>query len=298
MAKILLTGASGFIGGVLCKTLRERGHSVTGISFRASDRGLVACDMRDPAAVDRVVGEVEPDTVIHCGALSSVTANKAIEYYATNVVGTENLISAIAKRGQRVRFLFASTAGVYGNQKSSVLNEEMQAAPVHHYGLSKFACEQIIRNFDHLLDYTIVRPFNIIGVGQDENFVVPKVLKAFAHRDRELNLGNIDVERDYIEVDTACDILADLMECPASSGEIVNLCSGRATSLRHLIDLAQDLARYEIKVVQNPAFIRASEVWRLVGSRDKLDGLLTRPIQFRPLRDTLRDMLETYRAKG
>jgi GDP-6-deoxy-D-talose 4-dehydrogenase len=296
LANVLLTGASGFIGRELFKTLRAAGHRVTGTANRTISDGLLKCDLRDFAAVNRVVSDINPDIVVHCAAISGVISNNNIDYYASNVIGTENILIAITKLEKRVRLLFMSTAGVYGNQASEVLAEHMSPTPVHHYGLSKFACEQIIRNMAKSIDVTIVRPFNIIGAGQDSTFLVPKVVMAFAKEQREIRLGNIDVERDYVEVSTACAIIAGLLNSSASIGETINLCSGRSTSLRELISTMQDLAGYEIKVQQAAEFTRAAEVWRLVGSREKLDRLSPGRIQFRPLRETLHDMLQHYRA--
>lgn len=297
MSRILLTGGSGFIGNRLSEVLQARGYDVTRTSSAQTSEGLVQCDLRDSEAVSRVVRDANPDIVIHCAAISSVTSNRGLDYYATNVIGTENLLTAITNLKQRVRFLFASTAGVYGNQSAAFLSEDMHALPVHHYGVSKFACEQIIRNFVDRLDFTIVRPFNIIGAAQTKTFVVPKVVMAFARAQPRILLGNIDVFRDYIELETACTIFVELLENNASIGETVNLCSGRSTSLRDLIDIVQHIAGYEIEIEQAPHFTRSAEVWRLVGNRDKLDRLISDKIVFRPLRESLLDILETYRAE-
>jgi nucleoside-diphosphate-sugar epimerase len=296
VSKVLLTGGSGFIGKRLTTTLTERGYDVVGTSSRLTSTDLVQCNILDPEAVCELVNATEPDIVIHCAAISSVVWNQGIDYYATNVIGTENLLNAVARLKKRTRFVFASTAGVYGNQPAEFLSETMHALPVHHYGVSKFAAEQLVRNFADRLNFTIVRPFNIIGPAQSRTFIVPKVITAFAQEQTAIFLGNIDVFRDYIEVGTACDLLAELLTCDESVGEIVNICSGKSTSLRELLNTMQKLAGYEIAVNQSADFMRSSEVWRLVGDRSKLDRLVGRKIAFKPLEDVLGEMLEAYRS--
>lgn len=291
MGGILVTGASGFLGQTLTKQLHAAGKEFVGLTSGAPGPNQMQCDMRDAAQVRAVVEAVRPDIVIHAAALSSVTASAPANYYLTNVIGTENLLVPLSELGKRVRFLLISTAGVYGNHPVDVLTEDLPPQPVHHYGLSKFAAERVTQNFTDALDWTIVRPFNVIGSAQSNTFILPKLCLAFAAGERQIRLGNIDVYRDYIDVDSACEILTQLVDREAAIGETVNLCTGEGTSLRELIDILQEIAGYEIEIVAAPEFTRKSEVWRLLGSEAKLRQCLGGPVPSRPLKSVVYEVL-------
>ncbi|WP_063800540.1 NAD-dependent epimerase/dehydratase family protein [Burkholderia cepacia] len=290
MASILVTGATGFVGRHLVRQLKELGHDVVGTTTRGGS-GAEVCDLRDRDRVCEVVRAADPEVVMHLAALSSVTQGATLEYYETNLVGTENLMQAVDALGGRRRFIFVSTAGVYGNQKTSLLSEELAPLPVSHYGISKFACERVVANFGDRHDITIARPFNLIGVGQSGNFIVPKLVQHFARREPAIRLGRLEPVRDYIDVDACCDILARLIGQAASYGEVVNICSGRGTSVQELLDVITDICGHNIEVVAAPEFMRANEVFRLLGSTAKLDRLLPDRRPLRSITCVMREML-------
>lgn len=294
MTKVLVTGGSGFFGQGIMKAFSDSGYDVVGTTTGAGGP-LIACDIVDYDAVQRVVDETDPDVIVHSAALSSVTSGRPIDYYSVNVVGTENILRAAS--GRRRRVILVSTAGVYGNQGLDILSEELSPAPVHHYGISKFACERLAVMHGAALDITIVRPFNIIGVGQQQTFIVPKLMRAFLDKSPSVGLGNIDVYRDYIDLRTASSILVKITEQASTTGKTLNLCAGRATSLKELLDIMGKLSGYQIEVVVDPAFVRPSEVWRLIGSNDRLiehDCWIEPP----HLSDVLEDMMTEYALQG
>ncbi|TIW87753.1 MAG: NAD(P)-dependent oxidoreductase, partial [Mesorhizobium sp.] len=246
VSKILVTGASGFIGTRLCMLLREQGHTVFGASSGAESfpQGP-AFSLENSEAVWAAVAHSDPDIVIHLAALATVTGNEASAYYEINALGTERLIKAVDRLGRRTRLICVSTAGVYGNQPSNVLSEDMPPLPVHHYGLSKFVAERLTLLAAERHDITIVRPFNVIGKGQRADFIVPKLVDHFVRRAPVVRLGNVDVIRDYINLEAACSILIEAIEASATFGEVVNLCSGRGTKLRELLGELTALTGHE-----------------------------------------------------
>lgn len=273
MTKVLITGASGFVGAALQKVLRAAGMDVFGTSSRGGGEHI-ACNLSDTAQVEAVVRTVNPDIVVHSAAISSVTHSVPLDYYATNVIGTKNLLAALRYTTRRAKFVLMSTAGVYGNQPVEVLDETLVPKPTHDYGMSKLCAELWTMHAGSFYEPIIIRPFNIVGPGQNSAFIVPKLARAFASGERTIKLGNMDVYRDYIDIDAFCDTVATLLSQPHVVGETVNLCSGRGTSLRELIDAFQLAAGYEIEVIKAPEFVRPNEVWRLIGSREKLKRLV------------------------
>ncbi|WP_292964668.1 NAD-dependent epimerase/dehydratase family protein [Novosphingobium sp. UBA1939] len=292
MARILLSGATGFLGWHLFRHLTAMGNEVFGTSNRPrNEASLLYCDICDPLAVEAVFQQVQPDIVIHCAAISSVTSSVAQEYYRVNTVGTENVVNSSLARTGKIRFIFISTAGVYGNQETDRLHENLCPKPVHHYGMSKFCAEQIIKNYADQLDYTIIRPFNIIGVGQSGEFIMPKLVTAFHERQPVVKLGNIQVFRDYIDVSDACELIARVTFNPAAVGEVCNLCTGKPVSIETLLNTLTDITGHEIKPEVDPAFVRKNEVWRLLGDTAKLSSLTGGAINGMNLEQSLRRML-------
>lgn len=292
MSRILVSGATGFLGRHLVNHLKRMGHELFGTTNHvSSDASLSYCDIRDPIAVDAVVRQVQPEIVVHCAAISSVTSSAAQDYYAVNTVATENLVRSAVVTGRLVRFVFISTAGVYGNQKVERLHEGLCPKPVHHYGMSKFCAERTLENFRDQLDYTIVRPFNIIGDGQSSEFIMPKLVDVFRRRDRIVKLGNIEVFRDYIDVLDACELISRLTFNPAAVGEVTNLCTGRPVSIQMLLETLARLTSHEIEVEIDPKFVRKNEVWRLLGDNTKLSRLTGGQVEQMNLEESLRRML-------
>jgi nucleoside-diphosphate-sugar epimerase len=142
------------------------------------------------------------------------------------------------------------------------------------------------------LPIVISRPFNYTGVGQSRSFLLPKLVDHFARRLAQVELGNIDVYRDFSDVRTVANAYARLLAA-GDAGEVYNVCSGVTYSIQDILLLLADLAGYSIEVHVNPAFVRANEVKRLVGSNRKLSTAIggLQPI---PLADTLQWM---YRAQ-
>ncbi|WP_010184545.1 NAD-dependent epimerase/dehydratase family protein [Sphingomonas sp. PAMC 26605] len=274
MARILVTGATGFVGSCVYALLQREGHDTHGTTKSRPHGNIVYCNIEDKTGVSLLLKQLQPDVIIHCAAISSVTSSKSFEYYSANTVATENILEAVRMAAKRTRFIFISTAGVYGNQDTDSLSEDLCPKPVHHYGMSKFCCERLIHNFSDILDYTIIRPFNVIGLDQTADFIVPKLSRAFAAREPVVRLGNIDVYRDYIDIEEACNIIRQMIFLERSYGETYNLCSGIPVSLRDLLGLFAKITGHEIKVEIAPEFVRRNEVWRLTGDATKLKTLI------------------------
>jgi nucleoside-diphosphate-sugar epimerase len=155
--------------------------------------------------------------------------------------------------------------------------------------------EYVARLYTERLPLVIARPFNYTGVGQDGTFLLPKIVNHVRHRAPVIELGNLDVMRDFSDVRTVVEYYARLLECPRSMGKILNVCSGRAYSLHAVVDIVRELSGHEFSVRVNPAFVRANEVKVLRGSRARLEQLVG-PVDDIPLRETLRWMLEAPKS--
>jgi nucleoside-diphosphate-sugar epimerase len=285
--RVLLTGASGFTGKYVESALREAGHEV--IDAEATGARF---DLTDPAAVTAVVRAAAPDYVIHLAALSFVAHSDAAAFYAVNTVGTTHLLDALLGAGRPLRrVVVASSANIYGNAQVEPIGEDTPPAPVNHYAASKLAMEHMVRTYADRLPVVMTRPFNYTGPGQPEHFLVPKLVAHFARRAPSIELGNLDVVRDFSDVRTVAQAYVRLLNAEVESG-VLNLCSGTGRSLRWVLEQLTALSAHTLEVKVNPAFVRASEVHRLVGSAARMRRSLG-DLPHSDFRDTLGWMLRT-----
>ena len=292
MTRALVTGIDGFTGRYLAACLRNAGYTVAGLSHsRAEDSPDVhACDLRDQSQVAEVVARVQPDVVVHLAAVSFAAHGDVDEIYLANVVGTRHLLDALARHAGNVRrVVLASSANIYGNSEAQVLTEEVPPAPTNDYAVSKLAMEFMVKLWADRLPITIVRPFNYTGVGQSERFLLPKIVSHFRRREPVIELGNLDVVRDFSDVRTIMHCYQRLLE-PAAPGGVFNLCSGQGHSLQDVLAMMRRLTGHSIEVRVSPSLVRANEVLTLVGSRARLDAAVGRVPDI-PLTDTLQWML-------
>jgi nucleoside-diphosphate-sugar epimerase len=284
---VLLTGASGFTGRYMDAALRQRGYEVVGLE----NSGPSPCDLTNAAETAAAVQAARPDAVVHLAAVSFVGHGNAEEFYRVNVFGTLNLLEALAQLDSPPhRILIASSANVYGTPPIEVLDETVCPCPVNHYANSKLAMEHMVRTWFDRLPIVITRPFNYTGPGQADHFLIPKIVCHFRQRAPVIELGNLQVSRDFSDVDDVIAACVGLLESDVRS-EIVNLCSGRGIALLDVIHIMNGLAGYEIEVRVNPEFVRLNEVPHLVGSNAKLRSLVQLP-EPRPFSETLRRMYE------
>jgi nucleoside-diphosphate-sugar epimerase len=291
--RALITGLSGFTGRYVAQELLDAGYEVFGtITPGHTPRaGQFAVDLNDRAGLAAMVREVQPDVVAHLAAIAFVGHGDVEQIYRVNVAGTRNLLEALAglqKKPSAV--LLASSANIYGNTDVGVIGEEVPAAPANDYAVSKLSMEYMARLWRDQLPLIVVRPFNYTGVGQHENFLLPKIVSHFRRKAGDIELGNLHVWRDFSDVRMVASSYRKLLAAaPATAGQAFNICSGHAHSLGEALDMMADIAGYKIKVHVNPAFVRANEVVRLVGDNSRLVAA-TGPLAVVPLADTLRWM--------
>ncbi|HDR9511123.1 GDP-mannose 4,6 dehydratase [Burkholderia cepacia] len=295
--RALVTGLGGFTGDYLAKSLQAAGYRVLGTTHgsEATGAGMYRVDLCDRAALAKVVADVQPDVVAHLAAVSFVAHGDADAIYRTNVVGSRNLLEALANLENRPRaILLASSANIYGNAAVEIIDESVEPNPANDYAVSKLAMEYMARLWHDKLPIVVARPFNYTGVGQSPQFLLPKIVSHFQRGERVIELGNIDVERDFSDVRRVVDAYRRLLE-QAPAGGVFNVCSGRAVSLKAVIAMMEQIAGYTIEVRVNPAFVRANEVRRLQGDGARLQAAIG-PLEDIPLERTLRWMFEEGRG--
>jgi GDP-4-dehydro-6-deoxy-D-mannose reductase len=280
--RALVTGASGFAGGWLCRACLQAGDEVHGISRSGtSPEGVsaTAVDLRDAEAVTACVRGFEPDVVYHLAALSSVgrSWSEPERTLEANVGGGVTLLEAIRRHAPAARVVWVSSSEVYGTVESGAIAETVQCRPESPYAVSKLAAEQLAAVYAqaHGLSIVIARPFSHSGPGQRPIFLLSNIaLQAVtARRRREGSLrlvtGNGDVRRDVTDVRDVVRAYRLLAASPLSG--VVNVCSGVTRSTAEQVaELARLLPDLVIEHVVDPALVRASEVMELRGDPRRL----------------------------
>ena len=247
---------------------RERGHEVHGLVHNhepGQPCGVAhthGADLADLESVKKIVAEVRPDHVMHLAAIAFVAHGDVEQMYRTNVVGTRQLLEALAGASATPSsVLLASSANIYGNAREGVLDETVPPAPANDYGVSKLAMEYVAKLYASRLPITIVRPFNYTGRGQGANFLLPKIV---AHaRDATFRLSNSAIWTWLATFRTSAPWRRRTRSCLPNLprlGKRYNICSGRAVSLRSVVEMVSELSRHPLQVTVNPAFVRANEV--------------------------------------
>jgi nucleoside-diphosphate-sugar epimerase len=274
--RILLTGADGFTGRNFLNQAKLLGHEVIVLKADLTDSEEVFCEVQ----------VIRPSHVLHLAAISAVTHADEEAFYRVNLFGTQNLLKALCALSEApLKVLLASSANIYGNALESPISEDYCPKPVNHYALSKLAMELMSASFAQRLPIVIARPFNYTGVWHDNRFVVPKIVEHFQQRVAEIELGNLDVLREYNDVRMVCQAYLDLLNLGVAS-EAYNIASGRTVALKTIISTLEEITSHNMIVKVNPAFVRANEINILSGSPQKIEGLLG-PLKHPSLKDTL-----------
>lgn len=298
MPKVLITGVAGFTGRYLAAELSRAGYEVAGLSHRPQAAGIPgaasvhACDLNDAEGLAAVLRATQPDVVAHLAAISFVAHGDVEAIYRANLLGSRTLLEALARAGKPPQaVLLASSANVYGNATGGVLDELTPPAPANDYAVSKLAMEYVAHLYAERLPIIVARPFNYTGVGQSANFLLPKIVDHARRRAPVIELGNLDVARDFSDVRTVVQYYRRLLETPGAMGKTFNICSGKAHTLQWALDKVRAISGHDFEVRVNPAFVRANEVKQLTGNPDRLRTEVGAVADI-PLEETLRWMVE------
>jgi len=286
--RALITGINGFTGRYLTRELEAAGYQVFGltISDNTDNRKVFSCDLEDKDKLLDIVDQVSPHFVAHLAAVSFVAHDDVDAIYRTNLLGTRNLLQALGKSSSKPeKVLLASSANIYGNATQLPITENSQPSPENDYAVSKMAMEAMAKLWMDRLPIVLVRPFNYTGVGQTKNFLIPKIVDHFTRKEKIIELGNIDIERDFSDVRDVVRIYHKLLT-NSMAGQTYNICSGHSISLKEILSLLSEIAGYEIKIEINPNFVRENEIKKLVGSDEKLRSVFG-DFERIPIKETL-----------
>jgi GDP-6-deoxy-D-talose 4-dehydrogenase len=285
--RLLITGADGFTGRYVWDAAVAAGYEPLA--------PLAGFDLLSPESCQSTIDLTRPDYLIHLAALSFVAHPDQSALYSVNTVGTQNLLQAAHSSGRKFRkIIIASSANVYGNVPldQQPITERQLPAPVNHYAASKLAMEHMTHTWFDRLPIIITRPFNYTGVGQADQFLIPKLVKHFAGRLPTISLGNLEIARDYSDVRDIADDYVFLLGCPLK-GAVFNLCSGVSYTLSSILETLQRLSGHSIGVVRDTNLVRANEITAIQGASAMWSTAKNDSATRRVLAETLSWMLDT-----
>lgn len=234
--RILLTGASGFLGKHIRACARARGQRLVAACRSPLDGSAIHLDVCNPATVEAALSEVKPSVIIHCAAYGVNYAEQDWRRaFAVNVEGTLCVLEAAARHGAR-KFMYVGSCFEYGS-RSGPISEEAPLKPTASYGATKAAATILAseRARSLKLPLTVVRPFGMWGPDEPEFRIIPQVIRACKSRS-PLKLTSCEVLRDYMYVgDVAEDILQLSEISDLEGGTIVNIASGEGGLLRDFV---------------------------------------------------------------
>jgi nucleoside-diphosphate-sugar epimerase len=290
MKRILLTGSTGFIATHLRPLLREQGHEVFNLERYVTGRigktlpyqkDTYFADLNDVSALTKAVTDVNPQIVIHLGAMTAVAYSYAHpqETLETNFLGTVNLAEICTKLTGLEQFIFASSAEVYGMSQSPIKKEtDGELVSNSPYAVSKLASEKYLTYLYKAFNFpiTIFRPFNSYGRKDDTWFVIERTIVQMLTSDK-CYLGDPDTVRDFLYVEDQTNAYLYALNNLKAIGETFNISSGRGVTIRELTEIIKDLTGFKGAIIWNTLPKRALDIQDLIGSNEKIKSVLGVP---------------------
>ncbi|HKO88624.1 MAG TPA: UDP-glucose 4-epimerase GalE [Burkholderiales bacterium] len=322
--KVLVVGGAGYIGSQMVLMLHEQGHQVVVLDdlsagHREAVLGgeFVEGSIADTALLDRLFVAHRFDGVMHFASFIQVGESviEPSKYYRNNLSHTLNLLDAMVRHGVK-RFIFSSTAAIFGEPRQIPIDEVHPADPINPYGRTKWMVEQALRDYDlaYGLKSVCLRYFNAAGADpkgrigelhQPETHLIPLVLQAAAGKRPHISVFGTDYDtpdgtciRDYIHVVDLC--TAHLLALDAlmqgAQSDAFNLGNGAGFSIRQVIDAARRVTDKSIAVVEGPR--RAGDPARLIADPKKIIAALGWKPKHAELESIIRDAWNFHQKKG
>ena len=313
--KVLITGGAGYIGSHVVKALGEKGYEVLTVDNLSNGHKeavlygkLAIGDIGDKDFINKVIKEFKPNIVMHFSAFIEVgiSVKEPLNFYKNNVIGTLNLLDVLIQN-KIDKFIFSSTAAVYGIPEKIPIPEEHQINPINPYGKTKAVIEKALEDFSNAYNfkYISLRYFNASGadpsglIGESHNpetHLIPLILQTAKGEREAIKVFGTDYPtddgtciRDYIHVNDLADAHILAMEYLLDGGksDVFNCGYGYGYSVREVIETAKKITGKDFKVIEDNR--REGDPPVLVADSKKLKEKLN----WKPKFDSLETIIKT-----
>jgi len=288
--RVLLTGATGFIGKELLPKLLEKGYEVHTIERYVTGRYTLDqkdsiikhyASLTDYNKVRAIVKEVQPNAVIHLAAISAVSFSydNYIEVSEVNYLGSVNLAEACRHEANNFKqFIFAGTSEEYGLSilsKDEKLTEESPLIPNSPYAVAKVAFDYYLRYMGMAYDfpYTILRPFNTYGRKDNKHFFIERTITQMLSQDK-VYLGDPNAIRDWVYVDDHINAYLTALGNEKAIKQVFNICTGKGYTTKETAELIAKLTGFKGEILWNQTPNRPLDARVLIGDNSKIKKLL------------------------
>ncbi|HSX09097.1 MAG TPA: GDP-mannose 4,6-dehydratase [Candidatus Saccharimonadales bacterium] len=316
MKKILITGITGFVGKHLTEHLLEQqSFEIYGTYRTEANLGnlgdladklhLAQIDLHDADKVEELIVSIQPDYIFHLAAQASPSKSFAapVETLTNNIVSEFSILNALKKnKMDRTRVMIVSTSETYGivRPEDNPVDEDTPLRPATPYAVSKIAQDYLSLQYQlaYKLDIVRLRPFNHIGPGQKEGFVVADFAKQIVEiekgqMDAIISVGNLDAKRDFTDVrDMVKAYGLSLEKC--ESGEVYNIGTGKSHKIEDILTTLLSLSEKKIEVRTDPERVRPIDVPEIRCDCTKFHALTNWQPEIE-LKKTLQDILDYWR---
>ena len=306
--RILVTGASGFVGSALLQLLARDHGECEVFAFGHGNRQMNPIDLMDRSAVEAAIRKTRPTALVHLAAVAAPADARNAPRHAwdVNVTGTMNLAESVMRHAPEARFVYVGSSEAYGASFQSAagrpVTENEPLRPTTVYGATKAAADLMIGQMAYDgLRAVRCRPFNHTGPGQSDAYVVPAFARQVAEimagkNEPVIHVGNLEVERDFLDVRDVVRAYARLatVELDAEPDRVYNIASGQLRKIRDILDMLIARSGLDIEVRTDPERLRLNDTPFVCGDASRArDRLNWRPVV--PFEQTIADVLDYWR---
>lgn len=290
MAKILVTGSTGFIGKELVYKLIQKGHSVVAIERYVTGRysldkndnlELHNANLTDYPSIKRIISDTQPEYVMHLAAISPVSFSydHYIEVTNVNYLGTINLAESCYREVQNFKqFIFAGTSEEYGmtlQDPDKKLKENSELSPNSPYAVAKVASDLYLHYMylAYNFPYTILRPYNTYGRKDNVHFFMERAITQMLTQ-KDVYLGDSEAVRDWLYVDDHVEGYIKALGNSKAIGESIQLCTGKGYTTKETAELIAKLTDFKGQIHWNSTQKRPLDAKVLIGDNSKAKELI------------------------